>query len=256
MPAPEPTAPGPCRPLAALLALALAVLALAVQAVPVAAADLALVVAEWRAGALGREAAGLLAWVSGPGEELRLDVLAPGEGAAPASAEDDVDGRDALLWRQGRGWTLVAGAVGERGVLEPWDREWRPAPAGLADLARAVAAAAPGHPRRLVVAEAGAAAAEPGGPAAGAPGLREALVRRGRGGGGPGERVSVTATTAGPVRVRSSRRPGALEIRPVAALRVAADPESVYAPWWPLGEVLPGLRELMPAAGTRAADGR
>lgn len=254
MPAPETSAPGPHRPQAAFLALALAGLVLAVLAVPVAAADLALVVAEWRAGALGREATGLLAWVSGPGEELRLDVLAPGEGAAPAPAADDAGGRDALLWRQGRGWTLVAGSVGERGVLEPWDREWRPAPAGLADLARAVATAGPGHPRRLVVAE--AAAAAPDGPPAGAPGLREALVRRGRGGGGPGERVSVTATTAGPVRVRSSRRPGDLVVRPVAALRVAADPEAVYAPWWPLGEVLPGLGDLLPAAGTRDADGR
>jgi hypothetical protein len=226
------------------------------MAAPAVAADLALVVAEWRAGALGREATGLLAWVSGPGPELRLDVLAPREGGLPPQAGEDVDGCDALLWRHGRGWTLVAGAAGEPGVLEPWDREWRPAPAGLADLARAVAAAAPGHPRRLVVAEAAAVTADPGGPTTAVPGLRQALVRRGRGGGGPGERVSVTATTAGPVRVRSSRRPGALEIRPLAALRVAADPASVYAPWWPLGEVVPGLPEMMPAAGTRAAGGR
>lgn len=237
---------------AALLAVALTTLG-----VPAAAADLTLVVAEWQAGALGREAAGLLAWVTGPGAELRLDVLAPGEGGGPAAPADaEADGRDALLWRQGRGWTLVAGAAGEPGVLEPWDREWRPAPAGLADLARAVAAAAPGRPRRLVVAEAVAAAAEPGGPAAAAPGLRPALVRRGRGGGGPGERVSVTATSAGPVRVRSSRRPGRLEIRPVVSRRVAADPASVYVPWCPLGEVLPLLPESMPPAGTRAADGR
>lgn len=251
MPASATSAPRPHRPLAAFLALALATLA-----VPVAAADLALVVAEWRAGALGREATGLLAWVSGPGEELRLDVLAPDLAGGPAPAAGDGQGRDALLWRQGRGWTFVAGAVGERGVLEPWDREWRQAPAGLADLARAVAAASPGHPRRLVVAEAAIATAEPGGPSVEAPGPRAALVRRGRGGGGPGERVSVTATAHGPVRVRSSRRPGDLVISPVAALRVAAAPESVYAPWWPLGEVLPGLEELLPAAGTRAADGR
>jgi hypothetical protein len=149
---------------------------------------------------------------------------------------------------------LVAGAGPDAGLLEPWGREWRPAPAGLADLARAVAAADPGRPRRLVLAA--APTTESGAPEPGATGLRAALVRRGRGGGGPGERVTVTRAAGGPVRVRSSRRPGALEVRPLASLAVAADPAAVCAPWWPLGEVLPRLPEWAPRAGTPAADGR
>ncbi|MBK8166251.1 MAG: hypothetical protein IPK64_09860 [bacterium] len=250
--------PGPTARNRGLASLQTALLAslLTAWAIPVAAADLALVVAEWRAGALGREAAGLLAWVAGPTQELRLDVLAPGEGGGLPPAGEAADRCDALLWRQGRGWTFVAGAAGEPGLLEPWDREWRPAPAGLADLARAVAAARPGQRGRLVVAEAVGSTAEAGMTPTAVPGLRRGLVRRGRGGGGPGERVSVDATTAGLVQIRSSRRPGALVVHPVVSLRVAADPASVFAPWWPLGEVLPGLPELTPAAGTPDPDGR
>lgn len=221
---------------------------------PAPAADLKLVVADWRAAAFGREAAGLLAWVSGPGGELRLDLLAsePGPQAAPAGATDDR--REALLWRQGRGWTLVAGAGADAGLLEPWGREWRPAPPGLADLARAVAGAVPGRARGLALAE--AAVDDPDATAAPGAGLRQALVRRGRGGGGPGERVTVGGGAGGLVRVRSSRRPGELEIRPNLSLAVAADPGAVYAPWWPLGEVLPGLPAWPPPAGTPAADRR
>lgn len=228
--------------------------AAAAGSAPPPAAELQVVVADWRAAALGRAAEGLLCWVSGPGGDLRLDVLAPAPDPAEPAPDAPGGRREALLWRRGRGWTLVAGGGADAGLLEPWGREWRPAPAGLAGLARAVATAAPGSPRRLVLAE--APTAEPGAPTAGAAGLRPALVQRGRGGGGPGERVTVARTAGGPVRVRSSRRPGVLEVRPLASLTVAADPAAVYAPWWPLGEVLPRLPEWLPRTGTPGADGR
>lgn len=216
---------------------------------PAPAVSLGLVLADWTAGAFGREAGGYLAWVEGPGGDLRVEVLEPGDGAAPPAgaaapaAARDAEALAALLGRQGRGWTVVAGAAGEPGILAPWDREWRPAPGGLGRLARAVAAAAaaPGSRARLVLEEPAAPdRGEAGqGPQPGpAGGLRAALVARGRGGGGPGERLVVDGRRDGAVRVTSSRRPGALGIRPRPALRFAGDPAAVFLPWWPLGEVL------------------
>lgn len=219
-----------------------------------AAEELQLVLGSWQARALGREARGTLAWVTGPGPELRLE-------AAAASDEGGEAGDPATLWqRDGRGWTLVCGAPGEPGVLEPWGHPWRPAPAGLADLARAVALGKPGRPVRLVLAAAdpadGSDPAAGDEPAAAPAGLRTALARRGRGGGGPGERLAVSHLPGGRVRVTSTRRPGHLEIRALAAQAVAADPAEVYVPWWPLAEVLPGPLPGAPNSGTRGPDGR
>lgn len=250
----------PARPAAALLLVAAVVARAAVAgstadpaspepAAPAPAVSLGLVLADWTAGAFGREAGGYLAWVEGPGGDLRVEVLEPGDGAAPPAgaaapaASRDAEALAALLGRQGRGWTVVAGAGDEPGILAPWDREWRPAPPGLGRLARAVAAAAaaPGSRARLEL----AAPAAPGrsevgqGPPPGpAGGLRAVLVARGRGGGGPGERLAVEGRPDGAVLVTSSRRPGTLAIRPRPARSLAGDPAAVFLPWWPLGEVL------------------
>ena len=216
--------------------------------VPATAGDLHLVLADWEARALGREARGALAWVTGPGAELRLDVLAPADGNAAA-----VD-PEALWGRQGSGWTLVAGAAGEPGVLEPWGHPWRPAPPGLVELARAVADGPPGQRRQLVLAAPDSVAVA--GQASPATGLRASLVRRGRGGGGPGERVTVTHRQDGDVRIASTRRPGELAIRNLAGRTVAGNPVEVYTPWWSLREVLPGSLPDAPNSGTRGPDGR
>lgn len=229
-----------------------------------------LVLADWSARALGRQADGYLAWVRGAGGDLRFEILAPAdpgtEGPDGVGAPgDDEEARAALMARRGTGWTLVAGAGADPGVVAPWDREWRPAAAGLAALARAVAGAGPGGRSRLVLDGVGivgggrssAAATGPGrqSPQRPAGTLRAALAERGRGGGGPGERLVVAGGPDGVVTVVSSRRPGALAIHPRPARKVAGDPAAVFVPWWPLSEV------LAPAgggaeAGTSARDPR
>lgn len=240
----------------------------AAEAAPGLAEPLELVLAGWSARALGRQADGYLAWVRNGGGDLRLEILGPGgegsEGAGGSTLRDDDEALAALLARRGTGWTLVAGSGDNPGVVAPWDREWRPAPAGLAALARAVAGARPGSRSRLVldggdVAEAGSGEARPGSgrPAGPRPAgtLRAALAERGRGGGGPGERLVVAGGPGGVVTIVSSRRPGALAVHPRPPRGVAGDPAAVFTPWWPLAEL------LSPAgggteAGTSAPDPR
>lgn len=190
------------------------------------------VLADWSAGAFGSRAGGAAAWVLAPDGSLRVDLAVADDPPAPG-------GTDRLLARAGRGWTFVAGGSGE-GVYGAWDREWRSAPVGWTDLARAVAAGAePGAGpvgRRLVL-----AAASPDTDPAGGPqpaGFRPGLARRGRGGGGPGERVTVRPAADRSVRVTSSRRPGALVIRPRSRQEVRGVAAEVFLPWWALGEVL------------------
>ncbi|MBK7046093.1 MAG: hypothetical protein IPH48_06160 [bacterium] len=198
--------------------------------------SLILVLADWRVEALGRQAAGRAAWVTGPAGDLRVDLLVDEAGADPgAGAPAD------LLTRAGRGWTLVAGQ-GDEGLYGAWDREWRTPPSGLAALARAVtdpawSTAAGGGSRRLVLAADPAATPEAAG--APVPAFRRAQARRGRGGGGPGERLTVSSLgTPGALRVRSSRRPGRLEVVPTARRAALGVPAEVFLPWWPLAEVL------------------
>lgn len=225
------------------------------------ATDLRFVVADWQAAAFGRGARGLLAWVAGPAGEVRLDVADPASAVDPRPGDGAPGGQPGetatgLLFRDGSGWTMVAGEWPDPGIVGPWDREWRPAPDGLADLVRAVGSARPGSRARLslVGAERGAGAVrqdspEPGRPERAGPaassraGFRAAQAERARGGGGPGERLAVAGGPDGKVRIASSRRPGALEIRPRLALTVTGDPAAVFAPWWPLAEVLGGLPE-------------
>lgn len=198
--------------------------------------------ADWRAEALGRSLSGAAGWVTGADGGLRLDltVVEPAD-ALPSTGTAPPPGK-ALLARQGRGWTLVTG--GGDGVYGAWDREWRAPPAGLAELAQAVAALAAGDrsgPTRRTLTltadpTAAETAAETGRPAGT---FRQELVVRARGGGGPGERVTLR-TTAGidRVRVRSSRRPGRLDVVPRERRAVLGVADEVFLPWWPLGDVL------------------
>jgi hypothetical protein len=218
--------------------------------------SLILVLADWRVEALGRQAAGRAAWVTGPAGDLRVDLLVDEAGADPgAGAPAD------LLTRAGRGWTLVTGQ-GDEGLYGAWDREWRTPPSGLAALARAVtdpawSTAAGGGSRRLVLAADPAATPEAAG--APVPAFRRAQARRGRGGGGPGERLTVSSLgTPGALRVRSSRRPGRLEVVPTARRAALGVPAEVFLPWWPLTEVLdPGTAATRePNPGTSGSGSR
>ena len=198
---------------------------------------LLLVLADWRVEALGRQASGRAAWVTGPAGDLRVDLMVDDAGADPgAGAPAD------LLARVGRGWTLVAGQ-GDEGLYGAWDREWQAPPAGLAALARAVTdpawstAAGRSGSRRLVLAADPAASPEVGGTPV--PAFRRAQARRGRGGGGPGERLTVSPMgMPGQLHVRSTRRPGRLEVLPTARRAALGVPAEVFLPWWPLAEVL------------------
>jgi len=219
---------------------------------PAAPDTLSFVLADWRAEALGRQVAGTAGWVTDPGGALRLDLTVRDDRAA----EPPPGTGEAVLARHGRGWTLVTGEGGD-GVYGAWDREWQAPPAGLSELAHQVAAlsAAPGagpSRRTLTLAADPTATAAPERPGRD---FRHAVVSRGRGGGGPGERVTVrTAAGDGRVLVRSSRRPGRLEVVPRErriAVGVAAE---VFLPWYPLGEVLTFLSVADP--GTSAPDRR
>jgi hypothetical protein len=194
------------------------------------------VLADWRAEALGRQVAGMAGWVAEPGGALRLDLTVRDDRAGdppPGTGE-------AVLARHGRGWTLVTGAGGD-GVYGAWDREWQAPPAGLSELAHEVAAlsASPGDGparRTLTLASDPTATAAPDRPGRG---FRRALATRGRGGGGPGERVTVSGAPGdGGVRVRSSRRPGWLEVVPRERRTALGVAEELFLPWYPLGEVL------------------
>lgn len=206
---------------------------------------LSFVLADWQAVALGRQVAGAAGWVTAADGTLRLDLT------MAAAPEDSLPEPGlALLSRQGRGWTLITDADGT-GVYGAWDREWKPAPAGLTGLAIRIVAltAATGSgpvSRRLVLAvdpavaaaAAGAAAERAGG------GFRQGLAARGRGGGGPGERVSARAAgDGGRVRIRSSRRPGWLDVLPRERRTAVGTPDEIFLPWWPLGDVLTFLPE-------------
>jgi hypothetical protein len=212
------------------------------------------VLADWRAVALGRQVAGAAGWVTASGGPLRLDLTIV-EPTDDSAREPGV----ALLARQGRGWTLVTDACGV-GVYGAWDREWEAPPAGLAELAFQVAAltAPNGSARALgtltLAADPVAAASAVGADRAGG-GFRQGLVIRGRGGGGPGERVTVrTSADDGRVRVRSSRRPGWIEVLPRVRRTALGMADEVFLPWWPLGDVLSFLPTPQP--GTSVPDRR
>lgn len=198
---------------------------------------LVFVLADWSIRALGRQALGVAAWVTGPAGELRVDLLAA-DPDAPVQRAD-------LMSRAGKGWTLVTGPR-TPGVYGAWDREWRTPPTGLADLALAVAdrvtgdrtEPGPGPCTLTVMAPADhgedlpADEAEPRR-------FRRDLARRARGGGGSGERILVGAADArGNVTVRSSRRPGALVVSPRERRPAEGRAAEVFLPWWPLADVL------------------
>lgn len=248
----------------ACLALLLAAGSAAAQDVGVpgcdAAEPLSLVLATWRAEALGRLATGAVGWVAASDGALRLDLIVDATpGQAPGVAADPWPG---LLAREGRGWTLVAPPRGD-GVYGAWDREWSAPPPGLAALARGVArwsdgahaaGAGSGGGESFILAAAAVAAADVAAGQAGpeAPGLRRELAGRARGGGGPGERVRMGPLAGGGVEVRSSRRPGRLVVSPRETRPTSATCDEVFLPWWSLGEIL----ELPPPAESGTSCGQ
>ncbi len=185
----------------------------------------------WRLATWGFHGDGICAWVSGP-LGLRLDVAAAAVGADPAASA----GR---LWEQtGEGWTFVCGAVD--GTFGPWSEPWRPLAPGprraLAELAAAVAAATTGTGT-----ETSRLALRWNDPPAGMSAFHAALAARAAGSGDAVETVILEAgSSPRAVRLRSSRRPGRLELWPAAGYPGAVTaPAEVFAPLWPLATFFP-----------------
>jgi hypothetical protein len=229
--------------------------------------------ARWTASAFSHHAAGSLCWIRAQDGSLRVEVLLE-NGEAPD--EPQVPGIPAgpdlapLFSRTGEGWTLVLGP-GEEGTLNPWDREWRQVPAGLAQLARLVTTYVDVFPERP--SGYSSSCSQPTGriyqprvlrsgddlsPAGVdrfelAPlgldenpddfrnSFRRNLTDRGRGRGGPGEMIVLRWDQAGNqdspgLTIRSSRRPGELHLEgPVQKAISSPDPE-VFLPLWPLSQ--------------------
>jgi len=194
---------------------------------------------------------------------------------ASATNDPWPDQLNPLLNRRGEGWTVILGPDDE-GTLNAWGREWSRPPAGLVQMIRlATVTLAPQEggrlPGSLALAlvsgrgEAGIPCPSVLDPGSGgskvrvnrryqlAPlevdgpprdkdsGFRDQMKARGRGTGGTGEIVTLAwrdgADAPEPtLRIRSSRRPGTLEIQ--SPLRVAVPPPEpeVFLPLWPLSQ--------------------
>jgi len=192
--------------------------------------------------------------------------LAPDRGIFPADVIP-------LLTREGEGWTLVLGPD-DTGTLNSWGQEWRKPPTGLARLVRLVTTVMVQYPHGVPATEAVTqfpVKQDPGliprpvfraetVPAAGSgetwryqmasldpevdqpsstDSFRTRMSARGRGTGGSREVVSLTwtgnaAKTGFGVRVRSSRRPGTLELDPLDSQVVATPVPEFFLPLWPM----------------------
>ncbi len=216
--------------------------------------------APFSAGAFGRQVRGGAVWVSDASGSLRceflLDERAPevvsGAEALPPSLLED------LLRQSGDGWCVVSGREGEA-ALQRWGREWRKVGPQLPRLIAAATDLALGsapQSRVMVLGEPSAAltAAEAAGDAGPTQSsLRASLSRRGRGGGGPGERVRLDGRGPQGLEMRSSRRPGVLRVAAPSRVAVLPLAPEAFLPLWPLAEV---LEYPAPESGTSGRRGR
>jgi hypothetical protein len=212
--------------------------------------------ATWRLGAWGHNAEGLACWLRDRDGTWRLEVrrIWPGEASEPAL--------DELLHQRGEGWTAVA-AGGHGAFVQPWRGRFEElTPARQIRLGALLALAAAGRDAAVALAAYGAvmtpcpsrraAARTPWAgriPAGGEtclvtwpPGegsdLRRRLEMRGLGRGDAVETWRVTFTEEHAWRLTSTRRTGTLQVAALPDSLVAYDPDEVFVPLWPLGEVL------------------
>ncbi|MBC8426255.1 hypothetical protein H8E07_19235 [bacterium] len=212
--------------------------------------------ASWRLGAWGRSLEGHACWLRDRDGTWRLEIRTtrPGE-SVPVALED-------LLHQRGEGWTVLA--AGDHGVfMQPWrDKFEEVAPAHRRRLTALIALAGSGREAVADVAACGArmrlrpprhrmprtpwsetppAAAAvylvdwPGG---GDRDFRRGLEVRGYGRGAAAETWQVQFADEGVWRATSSRRAGALRVEALPDSPVVYDPDEVFVPLWPLGDVL------------------
>ena len=97
-----------------------------------------------------------------------------------------------------------------------------------------------------------------GSPAGGAVGFRDAMARRGRGRGGPGEVVILERLVGDPespwaFEIRSTRRPGRIRVGPSSEMALACPVPEVFLPLWPLSEICKKSNNI---PGTSTGTGR
>lgn len=243
-----------------------------VQAQESTAASSNLYYTSWTAAAFSHRAAGAVCWLADPQGSLRLELLrTPSRGP-----EGDITASlEALLHRNGSGWTLVLGPD-DSGTLNEWGKEWREPPRGMIQLVRMVTTAIVAYPgpqprfdwsepyprkhqpdlipRPALVAMEGTSPGktniwryqlndlDPGGdsePVQG--GFRQRMTARGRGSGGNREVVTMTWSPAqkGPefgVRIHSSRRPGELVLAHPGVRSVPVPEPELFLPLWSMSQ--------------------
>lgn len=198
------------------------------------------------------------------------------EGTANNPVGDLAD-LDPLLTWTGDGWTLVLGPD-DQGTLNAWGREWRSVPVSLAQLVRLITtslglypAGPPEFPFALALGHSGSAGgiarpkildSVPARPAKDEvwryqlaaldlettgsrkpPSFRRTMTARGRGTGGQNEILELRWTSAGDsggsgLRVRSSRRPGALHLDRAWKQAVISPEPEIFLPLWPLSQFI------------------
>jgi len=212
---------------------------------------------DYRASVFSYRDQGTLLWLNGPdgpdGPDgmMRLEIR---RGAVHANEPDPMI---PLLEQTGEGWTVILG--GETGgTVSAWGEQWRQPPAGLVRAAQLIAATlAAGPPAQMPVQRRWRAGAAPQSVAKyGIPSLtptnsrqeasrafRRALSLRGWGGGGDGDMLELAwqsedEAEAPYLRIRSTRRPGEVEISTRTRHPVIYAMPEVFAPLWPMAELV------------------
>lgn len=234
----------------------------------------------WSATAFTHHARGTVCWLAGDDGSLRVEVRQEPELVAGIIAESGTGSPpdlEPLLTRTGEGWTLVLGPDGN-GTLNAWGREWRTAPASLAQMVRLLTASLGNYPGRRpefpFATSVGRSRRRGSIPrpktlefdqsdvedadvwlfqippldlesneAGGVAGFRRNMIDRGRGAGGRDEIVILRWFRPGGqkeygLRIGSSRRPGTLRLTPPRDFAVETPEAEVFLPIWPLSQFL------------------
>lgn len=226
----------------------------------------------WEGQALGHTVAGSCCFLFGEAGALRVEVL-PGSSSEPGPRTTTGEALDHLLFQKGAGYTLVLGE-GIQGTTNPWGERWNLLDAGLTPWIRTVArvTASGGvsdedigllggdaderrplpRPRFLAtgteqtrsrvyrlelpeLTREGAAAI----PSGDLTTFRSSQIARSGGRGGDAEILQIRIPGPDqPLVFRSSRKPGQLLVTPPVKFSVDPPDREVFAPLWPLADLL------------------
>lgn len=202
----------------------------------------------YRASVFSFQDSGTVLWLPGPDGIMRLEIRRGRAGH---------DALTPLLAQSGAGWTAILGGQNP-GTLNAWQEQWRQPPAGLAQAARLVNEALTAGPtlsvdrktrwragaHRLNGRTHGIDSLNPvSAEASSGPAFRQVVAARGWGRGGLGDVLALRWETgaegqASHLVVRSTRRPGRLELTPLATYDVIYAMPEAFVPLWPLAQLL------------------